>query len=86
MTALGRVATWIAAVILAINALLLGAAGLAADRPVLLGAGVAAGAGAVLVVVAWRRYQRTLAAITREREALRDETLGIRDLLRRGRP
>lgn len=86
MTALGRAATWIAVVVLALNALLLGAAGLGADRPVLLAAAAAAGALAVLVLVAWRRHQRTLAAIARDREALRDETLGIRDLLRRGRP
>jgi len=85
MTSVGRVATWIAAAVLAVNALLLGAAGVVAGRPALLvGSAVALGA-AILVLLAWRRYQRTLAGITRERQALREETLDLRELLRRNR-
>lgn len=79
---IGRVATWIAVGVLVLNALLLGAAGLVAGRPALLGGALLALAGAVAIVVAWRRHLRSLATLTTEREALRDEAMALRDLLK----
>lgn len=84
MHRLGRVATWVAAGALLLNALLLGAAGAVAGRPALLvAAGITlAAAGAVLI--AWRRHLRTLARLESERHAVRDEALALRELLRGG--
>jgi len=86
MSRLGRVATWVAAGALLLNALLLGAAGLVAGRPVLLVAAGVALVSAAAVLVAWRRHRRTLARLEADRHALRDEALGLRDLLRSGPP
>lgn len=79
---LGRLATWVAVVVLLVNAMLLGAAGVVGARPALLAAGAGLLAGAGLVVVAWRRHRRRLAELTADREALRDEALALRDLVR----
>ena len=83
MSAIGRVGTWVAVIALLLNAILLGAAGLAAGRPLLLaGAGVAALA-AVGVIVLWRRHLRMLELVRQERQAMGDEARSLRDLLRR---
>lgn len=80
---MGRVATAVAVAALLANAGLLGAAGLVAGRPVLLvaAAGLLVAAGAV--VAAWRRHRRTLASLAEDRQALRDEVLEMRRLVRR---
>lgn len=75
-------ATWIAVGVLVLNALLLGAAGLVAGRLVLVGAAVFALLGAVAVIVAWRRHLRTLEELSAAREALRDEALALRELVK----
>jgi len=83
VSAIGRVGTWVAVVALLLNSILLGAAGLAAGRPLLLaGAGVAA-AAAIGVVLLWRRHLRTLELVRQERRAMGDEARALRDLLRR---
>ena len=83
MSAIGRVGTWVAVIALLLNAILLGAAGLAARRPLLLvGAGVAA-AAAIGIVLSWRRHLRMLEVVRRERHAMGDEARALRDLLRR---
>ncbi len=85
MSKLGRAATWVAVGALALNAVLLGAAGLVAGRPVLVVAAGVAAAGAVAILVAWRRHRRHLASLAEDRRALRDETLALRELIRRSR-
>lgn len=84
MSRLGRVATWVAAGALLLNALLLGAAGMVAGRPLLLVAAGVALAAAGTVLLAWRRHLRTLARLEAERHAVRDEALALRDMLRGG--
>lgn len=83
MSSLGRVATWIAVGVLAVNAVLLGAAGLVAGRPLLLGASAASALGAGAVGLAWRHHRQTLDAMAADRRALRDEALALRELVRR---
>jgi hypothetical protein len=68
---------------LGLNAVLLGAAGLVAGRPWLVVAGCLAAVGAVVVILAWRRHQRQLELLRRDRSAMRDEATALRDLLRR---
>ncbi len=75
-------ATWIAVGVLVLNALLLGAAGLVAGRPMLVGAAGLSLLGACAVVVAWRRHLRTLDELTDARQALRDEALALRELMK----
>ena len=82
---IGRLATWIAVVVLVLNALLLGAAGLVAGRLVLVGGAALSLLGAFAVVVAWRRHLRALDELTAARQALRDEALALRELVRRRR-
>jgi len=68
---------------LSLDAVLLGYAGLAWNRPGLAaGAGVC-GAGVVLVLLAWRRHRRTLAELDAARREMRQEIDAIRDLLHR---
>lgn len=85
-SAIGRVATGVAVAVLVLNALLLGAAGALASRPWLWAAAGACLAAAVLVLLAWRRHTRVLAELADDRQALRDEALAMRDLLRKGPP
>ncbi len=81
----GRLATWIAVGVLGLNALLLGAAGLVAGRLALVGAAGLSVLGAAAVVVAWRRHLRTLDELTAARQALKNEALALRELVRGGR-
>lgn len=83
LSGVGRLATWVAVVVLLLNALLLGAAGLVAGRPVLVGIAALLAAGALLVGLAWRRHRRRLQELAAGRQALRAEALAMRDLLRR---
>lgn len=83
-SAVGRVGTGVAVAVLTLNALLLGAAGLRAGRPWLSAAGAACLVGAGLVLLAWRRHKRLLAELAEDRQALREEALAMRDLLRKG--
>lgn len=82
----GRVATWIAVGVLVLNALLLGAAGLVAGRLVLVGAAGLSLLGALAVVRGWRRHLRTLDELTAARQALRDEALALRELVKGNPP
>lgn len=79
-------ATWIAVGVLVLNALLLGAAGLVAGRLFLVGAAGLSLLGARAVVVAWRRHLRSLDELTAARQALRDEALALRELVKGDRP
>ena len=81
MTAPSRTLTTLAVGFLALDAVLLGYLGLALKRLVLLGTAVACAAGAAAVVLAWRRYRRTLAEVARARRAMKDEADGLRALL-----
>lgn len=83
-SAVGRVATGVAMAVLVLNALLLGAAGVVAGRPWLFAGAVVCLAAAGLVYLAWRRHQRVLAELAGDRQALRDQALAMRDLIRRG--
>lgn len=80
---IGRLATWVAVVALLLNAVLLGAAGLVAGRPVLIGGAVLIAVAAGVVLLAWRRHQRSLAELAGERQLLREEVLALRSLVRR---
>jgi hypothetical protein len=83
VSSLGRAATWVAVAALAVNAVLLGVAGAVAGRPLLVVGALASAAAAAAVLVAWRRHQRLLADMSADRQALRDEALALRDLVRR---
>lgn len=83
MSTVGRMATWTAVVVLALNAVLLGVAGVGAGRPLLLVAAAAAIVVAGTVLWAWRRHLAALDAMAQERRALREEALALRDLVRR---
>lgn len=76
-----RTLTTFAVGFLLLDAVLLGLAAVAAARPLLfIPAGVCAGA-AVLVVVAWRRYRRTLAELADARREMKQEAESLRELL-----
>jgi len=77
-----RTPTTLAAGFLALDALLLGYAGLTWGRPVLVAAGGLCAVGVVLVVAGWRRYRRTLAELDAARRDMKEEVASIRDLLR----
>jgi hypothetical protein len=64
-----------------LDALLLGYAGIAWGRPLLTVGGGVCAAGGVLVVLAWRRYRRTLAELDAARWEMRREVESIRELL-----
>jgi precorrin-6B methylase 1 len=83
VSAIGRVGTWVAVIALGVNALLLGAAGLAADRPGLLLLAAVAAIAAGGVWVAWRRHLRLLEAVRQERREMGDEARALRELVRR---
>jgi len=85
VSAIGRVGTWAAVIALGLNALLLGAAGLVAGRPLLLLLGVGAAIAAAGVWAAWRRHLRTLDALGQERRAMGQEARALRDLIRRSK-
>jgi len=76
-----RVPTTLAVGFLALDALLLGYAGLAWQRPYLVVAGGVCLLGVVVVVAAWRRYRRTLADLELARRDMKQEVVSIRELL-----
>ena len=76
-----RTLTTLAVGFLALDALLLLYGGLAWRRPALVIAGAVCALGAVLVVVSWRRYRRTLAELDVARDEMRREVESIRALL-----
>jgi len=76
-----RTPTTLAVGFLSLDALLLGYAGFAWDRPLLVAAGAACGLGVVLVVAGWRRYRRTLVELEAARRDMRQEVASIRELL-----
>lgn len=76
-----RTPTTLAVGFLSLDALLLGYAGFAWRRPLLLVAGAACALGVVVVVAAWRRYRRTLAELEDARRDMRQEVASIRELL-----
>jgi hypothetical protein len=68
---------------LSLDAVLLGYAGLAWNRPGLTAGAVICGAGVALVLLAWRRHRRTLAELEVARREMRQEIDAIRELLHR---
>lgn len=78
-----RALTTAAVGFLALDALLLGYAGVTWHRPALVVGGGVCAIGVVLVVVAWRRYRRTLAELDVAQREMRQEIESIRDLLQR---
>jgi len=78
-----RALTTAAVGFLALDALLLGYAGIAWHRPALVAGGAVCAVGVVLVIVAWRRYRRTLAELDDAQRDMRQEIESIRALLHR---
>lgn len=76
-----RTPTTLAIGFLALDALLLGYAGLTWRRPLLVAAGGACALGVVLVVAGWRRYRRTMAELEDARHDMKHEVTSIRELL-----
>lgn len=76
-----RALTTLAVGFLALDALLLVYGGVALRRPVLIVAGGLCGLVALLVVLGWRRYRRTLAELDSARREMRAEVDSIRELL-----
>ena len=76
-----RTPTTLAVGFLSLDALLLGYAGDAWGRPLLVVAGAACALGVALVIAGWRRYRRTLAELEAARRDIKNEVASIRDLL-----
>ena len=76
-----RTPTTLAVGFLSLDALLLGYAGVAWGRPLLVAAGAACALGVALVIAGWRRYRRTLAELEAARRDIKNEVASIRDLL-----
>lgn len=76
-----RAPTTLAVGFLALDALLLLYGGLVWRRPLLVLTGIACAAGSALVLIAWRRYRRTLSEIDVARRDLPQEIASIRELL-----
>ncbi len=66
---------------LALDAVLLGYAGVALERWGLIASGAACAAGVPVVVVLWRRHRRNVAELEAARREMRAEVESIRDLL-----
>jgi uncharacterized membrane protein YccC len=77
----GRALATFAVGFLALDAVLLGYAGVATGRRLPLVAAAACAVAALLVVVAWRRYRRVLTELDDARRSLRAEVESIRELL-----
>jgi hypothetical protein len=77
----GRATTTAAVGFLTLDALLLGYAGFARQQPWLLVAAGGCLAGAVLVILGWRRYQRAMGELEVQRREMKREVEEIRDLL-----
>ncbi|HXF95183.1 MAG TPA: hypothetical protein VNI61_03680 [Gemmatimonadales bacterium] len=76
-----RALTTVAVGFLLLDAVLLLYAGLLTGRVSLIAGAAVCGAAAVGVVIAWRRYRRTLAELDRARREMRAEIESIRQLL-----
>ena len=79
-----RLVTAVAVGFLALDAALFFIAAAFTRRPGLLIAGGACAVVAVLVVLLWRRYRRTLAELEQARREMREEIQAIRELLKTG--
>ena len=77
-----RLVTTVAVGFLALDAALFFIAAAFTGRPGLLIAGGACAVVAVLVVLLWRRYRRTLAELAQARREMREEIQAIRELLK----
>jgi hypothetical protein len=78
-----RALTTTAVGFLALDALLLGYAGLTWHRPALVAGGAVCAIAMGLVLAAWRRYRRTLAELDVAQREMRQEIESIRELLQR---
>jgi hypothetical protein len=83
MTRPSRTPTTLAVGFLLLDAILLLYGGVAWRRPVLVGAGIVCIGVGVLVVVAWRRYRRTVRDLDAAQRELQQEIESIRELLQR---
>ena len=82
MTAPSRTLTTVAVGFLLLDAVLLAYGGVDSGQPILTAAGGACALGAVLVIMGWRRYRRTLAELDAASRELSEDAKAIRDLLR----
>lgn len=79
----GRALTVFAVGCVLLDGVLLLLAGVWSGHPGLIAGAVICGILAVGVLFLWRRQQRLLAEMVEARQAVRDEALALRDLLRR---
>jgi hypothetical protein len=77
-----RALTTAAVGFLSLDAVLLGYGGFESGRPLLAAGGGVCAVGAVLVVIGWRRYRRTLAELDAASRELSEDAKAIRELLR----
>ena len=82
MTGPRRTLTTWAVGVLWLDGLLLGYAGIAQQRPLLVAGAVACGLASWGVVAAWRRHQRAVAEVAAARRELAREAEAIQALLR----
>jgi hypothetical protein len=78
-----RTLTTLAAGVLLLDAVLLVFGGVVLGRAVLVAVGAVFGLLAGLVVLAWRRYRRTMAEVEAARREIRGDVEAIRELLHR---
>ena len=78
----GRFLAFFAVGFLLLDALLLIWLGVDLHRGRLIAGGVVCLAAAVVMVVVWRRYRRTLADLSAQRREMKAEVEAIRDMLR----
>ena len=81
MTVPNRTLTTFAVGFLSLDAVLLGYGGIVWGRPSLVVGGAVCALGSVFVVLAWRRYRRTLAELDAARGEMKREVESIRELL-----
>lgn len=78
-----RTLTTLAVGVLLLDAVLLVFGGVVLGRGLLVAVGAALGLLAGLVVLAWRRYRRTMAEVDAARREIRGDVEAIRELLHR---
>ena len=81
MKAPSRTPTTVAVGFLLLDAVLFALAGVTFHRPLLVVAAAVCAAGAGLVMLAWRRYRRTLAELDEARREMKREVEDLRALL-----
>jgi hypothetical protein len=77
-----RALTVCAVSLLWLDAVFLGVAGVVRTRPVLVLAGAACALASLVVLVAWRRYRRTLAEVAAARRDIARDAEAIQAILR----